>query len=59
MVSKQILSIEDDIRNYHSDIYYNCEEDCAESYYDIGIMCGDCLDALYDYYRYEEVDDRI
>ena len=53
----RFLSIEDDIRNYHSDIYYNCEEDCIGSYYDTGIMCGDYLDVLGDYYRSEETDD--
>ena len=37
----RFLSISDDIRNYHSDIYHNCEEDCTESYYDTGIMIGD------------------
>lgn len=53
----KFMSIDDDIRNYYSDTYYNCEEDCTESYYETSVMCGDYIDTLMDYYRKKETDD--
>ncbi|MBR5180029.1 MAG: hypothetical protein IKW90_14730 [Lachnospiraceae bacterium] len=49
----RFISVEDDNRNYNSDVYENCEEDCAGSYYETSIMCGNYMDALSDYYQIE------
>ncbi len=49
----RFVSIQDDIRNYCSEIYNNCEENCAEAYDETDIMCGAYMDALMEYYQNE------
>lgn len=49
----RFISVQDDIRQYGSEIYNNCEEYCAEAYDETDTMCRDYIEVLMDFYRNE------